>query len=76
MGETDNGWAEYKREVLGELRSLNIRMVSIQTDVVELKVELAKQQVKAGMWGMISGSMSGVGVIIIALFIYWIKTGS
>jgi len=43
-----NGWAEYQRLVLAELERHNNKLVSIDTSLQEIKIELALQKKETG----------------------------
>jgi hypothetical protein len=60
-------WAEYRRLILqalerldGEISKLNGKMDSFRNeDIAALKVKIAMLEVKAGIWGAVSGLLAG-----------------
>lgn len=76
-GETEkdgNGWDRYSKLVLTELRHHNDTIEKLRDDVskfqTQISTELARLQVKSGVWGM----MGGLIPVIVALGIYVIHT--
>jgi len=65
-GSTANGWNEYSRLVLNELERLNENYEKLEAGVIEIKVDIAKLQVKSGVWGLAGGAIS---VLITILFL-------
>jgi len=59
----ENGWNEWSRHVLAELERLNERIEQISQKQGELLVEIARLQIKSGIWG----GLAAAGVV--ALFI-------
>ena len=88
-GKADNGWTEYRRLVLSELKRLNDSMdqrvqglhdsmvdrfahidqlcESQAREMAALKVDIARLQVKSGVWGGLAGIMSAIGTVLVAL---------
>jgi len=65
-GEGTNGWNEYSRLVLAELKRLNEGQEhiidgrvkdrrDIEEELRQIHIELARLQVKAGLWGAMAG---------------------
>ena len=48
-------------------------IIDLKKDVMELKVEMGKQMIKSGIVGAIGGAVPVIGVIGIALFLYFLK---
>ena len=46
MPEVDNGWSEYSRLVLKELETLAVSIQALNTQIQDLKQEIAKMQVR------------------------------
>lgn len=70
-----NGWNEWSRFVLSELKRLNTVVEDLRDDVQDLKQESAKQntntradiaalKVRAGLVGLAGGTIPAVGVLI------------
>lgn len=72
-----NGWNDYQKLVLSQLvehaKSLDDVKVDLQSirnsDIPDLKVEIAMLKVKAGMWGAIAGALPALA----AIFFMWLK---
>lgn len=54
------------KDVIGQVSALR---QEVNRDMLEIKIEIAQLQVKAGIWGGIAGAIP----IIIMLMIKWIK---
>ena len=70
MPGTSNGWDEWSKHVLMELERLNTCMMNIDNDLRKLSIEIAMLKVKAGVWGVIGGSIPA----IVALAYFLIKS--
>ena len=68
----ENGWNEWSRHVLAELKRLSDGQDKYQekTDAafLDLKVEIAKLKVKSGLWGLAGGAIP-VAVGFLAYFL-------
>jgi hypothetical protein len=53
----DNGWGEYKREILYRLADLKEDIESLCEDVAKVKAELDNIKVKSGIWGALGASL-------------------
>ena len=60
----ENGWSEWKQRVLYQLEAQGKEIHEMRTSVIELKLELAKLQLKAGVWGAVAGLVPGVSALI------------
>lgn len=59
----DNGWHEYQRHVLAELKRLDSTMQQVQEDVTEIRLHVAVLRTKAVTWGAVGGVMMwGLGL--------------
>jgi hypothetical protein len=59
----DNGWHEYQRHVLAELKRLDSTMQQVQEDVTEIRLHVAVLRTKAVTWGAVGGVvMWGLGL--------------
>ena len=65
----DNGWREWSRYVLQELKEHNKVQEAILRDITSIRVELAGLQVKAGVWGVLGGMVP----ILIGLALWLLK---
>jgi|WetSurMetagenome_2_1015567.scaffolds.fasta_scaffold00567_15 hypothetical protein len=61
--DDSNGWNEWSRHVLAELKRLNDCYTSLDEKYTQLLVEITTLKVKSGMWGF-AGSAA-------ALFLAW-----
>lgn len=59
-----NGWSEYSRLVLAELKRLDGELRQVNISLKEIQVELAMLKVKAGVWGSI-GALIPIIVFIV-----------
>ncbi|MCK4624029.1 MAG: hypothetical protein KAV00_01875 [Phycisphaerae bacterium] len=59
--QNENGWNEWQRHILAELKRMNEWLVSIQRRLDEVRLETAKEiavlKVKAGIWGATAGAL-------------------
>jgi len=62
MNNTD-GWTEWSKHVLHELERLNSCMLHIDDEIMKISIEVAMLKVKAGIWGIVGGSIP----VVIAL---------
>ncbi len=53
----NNGWAEYKREILYRLDELGDDIAALRKEVRDLQNEFVQQRIKAGFWGVLGGSL-------------------
>jgi len=51
----DNGWNEYQRLVLAELKRLDTSVQSMRTEVAELRVSVEVLRTRAVTWGALGG---------------------
>lgn len=60
----ENGWGEWKRRVLFQLEEQGKEIHSMREQITELKMELTKLQIKAGVWGAVAGLLPGVSALV------------
>ena len=58
----DNGWNEYQRHVLAELKRLDSTLNQVQDEVAEIRLHVEVLRQKAVTWGALGG------------FIVWLTT--
>lgn len=63
--ENDGNWDEYRKLVLSELRRLERAVNGLHDEVAELKVEVARLNVKAGLWGALAGIVTAAGAVFL-----------
>ena len=66
--EHQNGWNEYSKLVLAELVRADARLTAIEVGISNVRIDIARLQVKSGMWGAIAGlipSAIAVGYILL-----------
>jgi len=51
----DNGWAEYQRLVLAELKRLDISVQSTRKELAEMRVAVEVLRSRAVTWGALGG---------------------
>ena len=70
----DNGWQEWSKHVLAELKRLSDSYDKLDSKFDEqfnkLSVEIAKLKVKAGVWGMLGGALP----VVIGLLIWLLQS--
>lgn len=64
-----SGWQQWGKHVLLELSSINKRIEKVEEKLVTLNIELVKLQIKAGLWGMMAGSIP----VLVWLALYFIS---
>lgn len=69
MSDNTETWSEWSKFVLKELERLNNVTESLKVEINEIKVDVAKLQVKASIWGGVTGLIT----TLIALSMYIIK---
>lgn len=69
MNQNNSSWTEWSQFVLKELERLNESFVSLQKDFGDMKVEVGKLQVKASIWGGVTGLIT----TLIALAMYILR---
>ncbi len=67
----NNGWNEWSRHVLAELKRQNDAIENIEKNLGKISIDIAMLQVKAGVWGAIAGMIP----VIIALIVMSLKKG-
>jgi len=50
-----NGWQEYQRLVLYELKAHTDTLADFGKELTNVKVEIGMLKVKAGLWGLLGG---------------------
>lgn len=65
-----DGWEQWGKYVLKELERLNACYTSLDKNVTDVKVEIARLKVKSGVWGAIGGVIP----VAIGLGIWAIKS--
>ena len=61
---SDNGWKEWSKHVLAELKRLNTCYEQMNGTIQEMKVEIATLKVKSGVWGAMAGLVPGLAAVI------------
>jgi hypothetical protein len=52
-----NGWSEYQKLVLSELKRLDNDITDLGNKVDRVRIDLAMVKVKVGLWGMVGGTI-------------------
>ena len=60
---TDNGWPEWKKLVLSKLDTLD----RVEENQQIIRQDIAGLKVKAGIWGLVAGSIPVIGAVLMAL---------
>jgi hypothetical protein len=64
----ENSWVEHQQLVLSELKRQGKWLESLDRRLGDLRVEVAKLQVKSGLWGAVAGGVMTVIVIVVKIF--------
>ena len=68
-----NGWSDYQHFVLAELKRIGDGMTRIgdklDSEILDVKVEIATLKVKAGLWGLVGASIPSS----VAIIVYYLK---
>ena len=70
---SDNGWAEYQKLVLAELKRLDNGLNRLQSDVTEIRLCVAVLRTRAVTWGAMGGVLMWA---ISLLYSSWVSAGS
>ena len=70
---SDNGWAEYQKLVLAELKRLDNGVNRLQSDVTEIRLCVAVLRTRAVTWGAMGGVLMWA---ISLLYSTWVSAGS
>ena len=70
---SDNGWAEYQKLVLAELKRLDNGLNRLQSDVTEIRLCVAVLRTRAVTWGAMGGVLTWA---ISLLYSTWVSAGS
>ena len=68
----DNGgspWSQYRVMVIKELERINSALEKIGTDLAELRTEVALLKLKASVWGVLAGAVSGAVITLGAILL-------
>jgi hypothetical protein len=66
MGPPPDGeWIEHRREVFAELRRLSNQFDCLSKDFADLRLDVARLQTKAAIWGAGAGTVIGVTITLI-----------
>lgn len=71
----DNGWNEYSKLVLQEIKDLGDENDRQWDKIEKNTIEIATLKVKAGIWGIIGGIIPVAMSFIVALTIWIIRKG-
>ena len=64
--QNDDGWAEWRRHVLAELRRFNKGQDALYARVGTLEVGVGKLKVRANGWSAVSGAIAALLVLLLA----------
>lgn len=62
-------WPEYRRLVISELERLNETLVNIQKEFAKVRTEVELLKLKASVWGVAAGAISGTVVTVGAILL-------
>lgn len=63
-----NGWQEYQRLVLYELKAHTDTLAEFGKELTNVKVEIGMLKVKSGMWGLLGGMVPVAIALVLKLF--------
>lgn len=69
IDDDNQSWSVWRTHVLAEIKRANDNFTVVTITLQNMSVEMAKLQVKAGVWGLIAGSIP----VIIMLALQKIK---
>ena len=61
---SDNGWSEYQRLVLAELKRLDASVHAIKEEMAELRVAVEVLRTRAVTWGALGGAIIWVSTVV------------
>lgn len=64
MSDETNGWIEWRKYVLEELKRLNGCYEEQHRLFQESQVEIAVLKIKSGIWGLVAGLIPATGLLI------------
>jgi len=67
MSDNTNGWHEYQRLVLAELKRLSDDAEKIHGILNTIRMDIATLKVKCGIWGLVGGAIPAAAFVIAAL---------
>ncbi len=67
-----NGWIEYRKLVLQQLKDLNSAVAGIREEQTKIREAIAGLNVKSGAWGVLGGAIP----VVIAVAIWLLKTSA
>lgn len=65
----ENGWHEWGKHVLSELKRLNVKVEKVNDATNQIKVEIGQLKVKSGVFGAIGASIP----VLTGLIIYFVS---
>lgn len=57
-------WEKYQELVLKELKELKNCQCESQKELANIRVDIATLKIKSGLWGAITGSLTGIAIYI------------
>lgn len=71
MADSNNGWGEYQKLVLTELKRLNTLVTKIEDQIIQLKVTTAvmgvKQKAQMAFFGALGGAIPAAVILFLKL---------
>jgi hypothetical protein len=66
--KTVNGWNEWSRHVLAELKRHDELLIGIAKDVTEIRLRIERLDtafnIKSGVWGLLGALIPAIGIIL------------
>jgi len=63
----DDGWSEYQRLVLAELKRLDASIQACQNELSEIRLGLAVLRTRAVSWGAVGGMVIWLTTVVVGL---------
>jgi len=63
----DDGWSEYQRLVLAELKRLDASIQACQNELAEIRLGLAVLRTRAVSWGAVGGMVIWLTTVVVGL---------
>lgn len=60
-----NGWSQYQRLVLDKLEHIDQRLTALEEAQVLVRIDVAKLNVKAGLWGGLAGFIPASLIVVV-----------
>ena len=66
MGGETNGWAEYRLQVLSDLKRISKNVETLAKSDTEIRIDISRLKLQAAIWG----GVAGVAATLIVMLAY------